>query len=110
MTNSSTFPAFVSKTASDSIECVFNAFLYQANYPNGGPTGTGIAGIWLYDSTNSIIYSLHLTIQSNDGAITPQWAFSKWTYAGTGQPVFSVAIGGALFHGSKTATVMSKFP
>lgn len=57
--------------------------LATANTMSG--TGAPFVGIWVYDSTNSLIY--FFGIAENNGY--HQITFQSWTYSGSGNPAFS---------------------
>lgn len=82
---------FASLTASSSVEAEFLSVNTLADNSNT----YAHTAVWLWDSSNNVIYSWYPAYHSATGANvggTVMWFFQKWTYSGTGNPTFSSAI------------------
>lgn len=80
-TFSGTQNVWATTTATTSVEAEFSAASNNTNASSGAP----IVGVWVYDTTNSLIY--FFGIVATNGA--SEFQFQSWVYAGVGNPVFS---------------------
>ena len=83
LTDSGSSNYFLTQSGSASVEAVFRYHAYGAQ---------SYIGVWLYDSTNSFIYSFIQANSNSAGTYSiPGLALYKWTYSGSGNPTFSTA-------------------
>jgi len=79
---------WASSTATATVEAEF----YWVTSQNTGSSSTPFAGVWLYDSTNSIIWAWEVSVQTNAATTgSTTIGLNKYTYSGTGNPAFSAA-------------------
>jgi hypothetical protein len=83
LTDSGSSNYFLTQSGSASVDAVFRYHAYGAQ---------SYIGVWLYDSTNSFIYSFIQANSNSAGTYSiPGLALYKWTYSGSGNPTFSTA-------------------
>lgn len=79
---------FVTINGSTSVESEYRCYALQTP----GSLAFSHCAIWLWDSTNNLIYSLYPSYADHTNGGTVIWFFQQWTYNGVGNPVFSVTL------------------